>query len=306
MIINHCSWKLRVGATLIEILVVITIITLMIGLLIPAVQNVRSAANRLQEANKIRQYGIAVHSFCGAHDGRVPNSMSKPPTQGETIIMALMPYLELGNFRDSNEGINFWQPAQVRSLLDPSLNGTGGSPTGRIYKFPNSQEQSGDSSYVFNRMIFTPEATLNSIITDGLSNTILITHHYARCNNTMYTWRANNTSYVVGIPGSSLTRPVPAWSVETIHGHTTTFADDDMGDAMPVGVSRRGLLPVKTFQVMPTVIDCDFRLQQAFFPQGLMVVLADGSVRTIRPTITMETYWAAVTPNGGEVLGIDW
>jgi hypothetical protein len=38
----------------------------------------------------------------------------------------------------------------------------------------------------------------------------------------------------------------------------------------------------------------------------MIVALADGSVRTIHPGISPETFWAAVTPAGGEVLGADW
>ena len=74
---------------------------------------------------------------------------------------------------------------------------------------------------------------------------------------------------------------------------------------MPVAVSRRGPLPVSTFQVMPQVSECDFRLPQALTREGLMAVFADGSVRTIRAGVSKATFWAAVTPNGGETDG-EW
>jgi hypothetical protein len=38
----------------------------------------------------------------------------------------------------------------------------------------------------------------------------------------------------------------------------------------------------------------------------MLVALMDGSVRTIAPHISEATYWAAVTPNGGEMLSRDW
>jgi hypothetical protein len=38
----------------------------------------------------------------------------------------------------------------------------------------------------------------------------------------------------------------------------------------------------------------------------LLVVLADGSVRTVNPNVSADTFWAAVTPAGGELLGADW
>jgi prepilin-type N-terminal cleavage/methylation domain-containing protein/prepilin-type processing-associated H-X9-DG protein len=85
----------RPGFTLIELLVVIAIIGVLIALLLPAVQKVREAANRLKCANNLRQIGLGIHNYYDVYYC-IPYARSGSGPQDNSWAVLVLPYIEQG------------------------------------------------------------------------------------------------------------------------------------------------------------------------------------------------------------------
>lgn len=123
--------KLRHGFTLVELLVVIAIIGILIGMLLPAVQQVREAARRTSCANNIRQLAIAAMNYESAIQEFPPGfeqeylvdplDSSNNGYQGHSVFYYLLPHMEQNNVFDDMDR----QIPRRNRVASPDLNRAG-------------------------------------------------------------------------------------------------------------------------------------------------------------------------------------
>lgn len=120
----------RSGFTLVELLVVVAIITVIVALVLPAVQQAREAANRTSCRNKLKQIGVALHGYHETHRVFPPGFVQSNVTDASQHVgfawgIFLLPGLDQQGLY---EKLNFNSPACPNKTLPvwrcPSDNGT--------------------------------------------------------------------------------------------------------------------------------------------------------------------------------------
>jgi len=312
------------GFTLIELLVVIAIIAVLIGLLVPAVQKVREAANRAESLNNLRQIAIAIHN-CNDTYKKLPstlgcfpqgnladwNSNDYTPAQFGTMQYFLLPFLEQDNIFKATTGNSYRSGAVVKTFQapgDPSLTSDGKTWSNR-----------GASSYAANWHAFRGgwdedwqvggKTRIPRNFPDGTSNTIAYFEWYAVCGNPAGTTGSQYVEHIWGEDGQNAgpcaevggrnkpnVRFAPCWWAY----YPPSFTDHNNP---PAGYP---LNYITVPQVQPLVKQCDPRRVQAFSAGGIQVALVDGSARSVSPAISQSTWANAVVPDDGNTLGSDW
>jgi prepilin-type N-terminal cleavage/methylation domain-containing protein/prepilin-type processing-associated H-X9-DG protein len=116
---RHLAKRRDRGFTLIELLVVIAIIAILIGLLLPAVQKIREAANRMKCTNNLKQIGLGVHNYSDTNGGLPPGIVMRNYNDypyvddiGPNWAVLILPFIEQDNlYKLAQPSVTLWMNA---------------------------------------------------------------------------------------------------------------------------------------------------------------------------------------------------
>lgn len=278
-------YPVRQAFTLVELLVVIAIIGVLIALLLPAVQQARAAARRMETMNKFKQIGLATHNF---HDtfGDLPPSVVTDDdlryNRGSALLL-ILPYVEQNALgRQAFDTGDFYAVYRepVPLYNNPTDWTNGGNPT----LVDGGWGTYGVTGFAAN---YTAMGYMNdnedkskdfASITDGTSNTIFYAEKFTKCQT--------STNYY------------NIWA----YGDASWYEWNPVFAAYITG-------PASKFQVNPSSgnasATCNPQLAQSPRSSGILVALGDGSTRHLNATIDEDTWWALCTPDQGEISSFE-
>ncbi len=267
----------RTAFSMIEFLMVGVIVSVLLGLVFPALGQLRGLAGRGGDNNNLRQIALGLHSYHDTHRRFPPAYGSKPALANKhSIHIHLLPFVnqrllfrQIQNAQGVPAAVKKFRIKTYNSPSDSSIDNFKGiqnyNANLRIFgKFQTAKTGSFPSV----KGAADGRAAIQRII-DGTSNTMIFSTGYGKCNRTVSTF--------FEAPGKS----------------AAYFGGKLVAQGMP-------------FQAVPEAGDCDYELAQSFEKRGILVALADGSTRTVNPSINNKTWARALSANDNIPNGADW
>ncbi len=300
------AFSKRYAFTLVELLVVIAIIGILVSILLPAVQQARAAARRMQCTNNLKQIGIALHNYHSAHN-IFPFGQGGTGNQYSALSL-LLPFLEQTAIYDQ---IDFKRPVNDPVNDAPRLIEIPGfrCPSDRS---GNPQPQAGGAvNYYGNKgsSIFWQDVNQNGMffsrrsigfhdITDGTSHTAAFSERVVTDGNNGLSSPKSDVFLGVGDPTNEDEAVDMCYAVDVTN----------LAFQFPIFMGAPWMHGQHNYMHVdgPNRRSCGFYPTKATMPpsslhaSGVNVVFADGSVSFIAETIDVTIWRALGTRNGRE------
>jgi prepilin-type N-terminal cleavage/methylation domain-containing protein/prepilin-type processing-associated H-X9-DG protein len=301
------SARFRSAFTLVELLVVIAIIGILVSLLLPAVQAAREAARRSQCVNNLKQWSLAFHNYHDTRKQFPKGSSNGAALKRQTWVMALWPFIEQTALASANNyDEHFYLPPgtigntmdglcakHVSIYLCPSDNGTIDQNVGYYQRTrgnyvvnwgnswygQNPQPAAAAPFYHLNGNRGTPAKVGFSNITDGTTNTLLMSEYLIAKSAADNDWRGD------------------------IHNDDGVFRFHTLltPNSSSPDIILNGWFQVTNDPKMPAAVGNDQRnAARSRHPGGVNVAMCDGSIRFVTNNVTLGVWQVVGTMNGGE------
>jgi Tfp pilus assembly protein PilE len=290
----------RPGITLFQLLIILALLAILLGLMLPAVAKVRMAASRTQSMNNLKQIALATINYADTYRGTLPPGVDDNHFSTSSRIL---PYIEQNNV---------YQMIDFKKSIDDEANAAARRLLIKVFLSPDDpvlqvKPEWGATNYLYNDQVFALNSKnrFPASITDGTSNTIFFGETLKGDGN---------------IKPPSVQRQYVLLGKDALKGVNPDSGVADWKDGKHIAGDRcaswmdgRFLQGTFNGQLQPNDERPDVSCGGAGGVSALrnlhdyvLVGLGDGSVRTVAQKISETTWRAAMTPNGGEVLGADW
>jgi type II secretory pathway pseudopilin PulG len=289
----------RPAFTLFQLLIVIAILAILLGLLLPAVQKVREAAARAQSQNNLKQLALAIHNYADTYAALPPGV----DDNNFSAVTKMLPFIE-------QQAV--YQQIDFKKSIDDDANAAMRKVVIKTFFSPQDPIQTvknewGPTNYLYNDLVFylNSKEKFPAAIPDGTSNTIAIGE----------TLKGDGQNKAVDIRRQYvLLKKEDLKNTGPDTGNKYWKDDKNIaGDRCASWMDGRFLQGEFNGKLRPNDERPDVSCGGVSGVSALrsyrdlvQVALFDGSVRAVSVSVTHQTWKAAMTPAGGEVLGNDW
>ena len=316
--------KRRPGLALFQLLAALAVLLILLGLLLPAIQKVREAAARMQSANNMKQIALAMHNYASVYGDKFPTGADD---NGHSGFVLMLPYIEQDAVfkkidltkKPGDKDNAAMRAVVIKTFINPSDEVVQPDP------------KSGPTSYFLNAGskpalkdndgVFFPGSKVKlQDITDGTSNTVALVESLKGDGRTRAVSVARQHVRLAAkdLPGIKDDAGVKEWKDAVKAAEAEPDGKKAAGSKI-VGDRGSSWMDGAHLQTLLTAgraansgkpdVDCGGeggmagpRTNRNVFNAGM----CDGSVRGVTLTLKLETWQAACTRNGGEILGADW